>query len=141
MSAYQVDYETIGRVMKAISKSGCYGSKYKEIEKLKEQYNKNAGIVFDKLLRLNRYSLYQRYSINDAKKMFFEVDRAKSVWFSRQLGHNDFQLLKSLNCFLYQSCEGKASNTDLYKTIKCISDNFAHDLVMKSKEYQESKWN
>lgn len=140
MSAYQVDFETIGRVMTAIRKSGCYGSRYKQIEKLKEQYNKNAGIVFDKLLRLNRYSLYQRYSIADAKQMFFDVDRSKAVWFSQQLGHNDYQVLKSLNCFLYQSCEGRANKTDLYKTIDCIANNYASDLVSKSVEYQNAKW-
>jgi len=138
MSAYQVDFETIGRVLKAISKSGCYGPRYKQIKKLKEQYNKNAGIVFDKLLKLNRYSLSERYE--DAKQMFFNVDRSKSVWFSRQMGHNDYQVLKSLNCFLYQSCEGRANKTDLYKTIDCIANNYANDLVSKSIEYQNAKW-
>jgi hypothetical protein len=138
MSAYQVDYETIGRVLKAISKSGCYGPKFKEIEKLKEQYNKNAGVVFDQLLNLNRLSLKQRYE--DAESMFFEVNRSKAVWFSRQLGHDDYQLLKSLNCFLYQSCEGKASKTKLYKTIDAISNNFAHTLVAKTNGYNNAKW-
>ena len=139
MSAYQVDFETIGRVMKSISKTGCYGPRYKQIEKLKDQYNKNAGIVFDQLLNLNRLSLKQRYE--DAKSMFFKVDRSKAVWFSRQLGHDDYQLLKSLNCFLYQSCEGKASKTELYKTIDAISNNFAHSLVAKTRGYETANWN
>ena len=138
MSAYQVDYETIGRVLKAISKAGCYGSRYKQIEKLKQQYEKNAGIVFDQLLELNRLSLKGRYE--DAKSMFFEVDRSKAVWLSRQLGHNDYQLLKSLNCFLYQSCEGNANKTDLYKTIDCIANNYSSDLVTKSTEYHNATW-
>tara|TARA_R110000822_G_C14903508_1_gene449282 strand:- start:43 stop:462 length:420 start_codon:yes stop_codon:yes gene_type:complete len=138
MSAYQVDYETIGRVLKAISKAGCYGSRYKQIEKLKQQYEKNAGIVFDQLLELNRLSLKGRYE--NVEGMFFEVDRSKAVWFSRQLGHNDFQLLKSLNCFLYQSCEGDANKTDLYKTIDCITNNYSSDLVTKSVEYQNATW-
>ena len=34
MSAYQVDYKTIGRVLKAISKAGSYGSRYKKIDGL-----------------------------------------------------------------------------------------------------------
>ena len=138
MSAYQVDYETIGRVLKAISKSGCYGPRYKQIEKLKQQYEKNAGIVFDQLLELNRLSLKGRYE--DYESMFFEVDRSKAVWLSRQLGHNDYQLLKSLNCFLYQSCEGNANKTDLYKTIDSIANNYSSDLVTKSTEYQNATW-
>ena len=47
MSAYQVDTDCLGRVLKAISKVGVYGPRYKEIQKLKDAYNKNAGKVFD----------------------------------------------------------------------------------------------
>ena len=61
MSAYQVDTECLGRVLKAISKAGAYGPRYKQIQKLKDQYNKNAGKVFDQLLDLNRFSLAERY--------------------------------------------------------------------------------
>ena len=52
MSAYQVDTECLGRVLKAISKAGAYGPRYKQIQKLKDQYNKNPGKVFDQLLIL-----------------------------------------------------------------------------------------
>ena len=100
MSAYQVDTECLGRVLKAISKAGAYGPRYKQIQKLKDQYNKNAGKVFDQLLDLNRFSLSENYP-NDYKDLFHDVDRSKeAVWFSRQLGHADVQLYKSLGLFL-----------------------------------------
>jgi len=139
MSAYQVEYKCLGRVLKAISKVGVYGPRFKQIQKLKDQYNKNAGKVFDQLLNLNRFSLAERYP-ERSKELHFEVDRSKAVWLSRQLGHNDYQLLKSLNCYLYQSCEGDASKSNLYKTLREISNSFAHDLASKNRSYDEAEW-
>ena len=139
MSAYQVEYKCLGRILKAISKVGVYGPRFKQIQKLKDQYNKNAGKVFDQLLNLNRFSLAERYP-EDSKELHFEVDRSKAVWLSRQLGHNDYQLLKSLNCYLYQSCEGDASKSNLYKTLREISNSFAHDLASNHRSYDEAEW-
>jgi hypothetical protein len=139
MSAYQVDTDCLGRVLKAISKVGVYGPRYKEIQKLKDAYNKNGGQVFDKLLELNRYSLQERYP-DDFKELFSNVDRNKAVWYSRQLGHDDYQLVKSLSCFLYQSCEGDAVKKPLYKTLVEIQNNFNGDLVSKHPQYEEVKW-
>ena len=139
MSAYQVDKDCLGRVLKAISKVGTHGPRYKEIEKLKDQYNKNAGKVFDNLLNLNRYSLQERYP-DDFKELFCDVDRSKAVWLSRQLGHNDYQLVKSLSCFLYQACEGDAVKKSLYKTLVEIQNNFNGSLVNEHPQYQEVKW-
>ena len=139
MSAYQVDTECLGRVLKAISKAGAYGPRYKQIQKLKDQYNKNAGKVFDQLLDLNRFSLSENYP-NDYKDLFHDVDRSKAVWFSRQLGHADVQLYKSLGCFLYQACEGDANKKNLYKTLDAIKDVFAHDLASKHPGYEDAKW-
>lgn len=139
MSAYQVDTDCLGRVLKAISKVGVYGPRYKEIQKLKDAYNKNGGQVFDKLLELNRYSLQERYP-DDFKELFSNVDKNKALWYSRQLGHNDYQLVKSLSCFLYQSSEGGAFKKPLYKTLVEIQNNFNGDLVRKHPQYEEVKW-
>ena len=129
MSAYQVDTECLGRVLKAISKAGAYGPRYKQIQKLKDQYNKNAGKVFDQLLDLNRFSLAERYP-DDSHELHHDVDRNKAVWYSRQLGHADVQLYKSLGCFLYQACEGDANKK---------KDVFAHDLASKQPGYEDAK--
>ena len=139
MSAYQVDTECLGKVLKAISKAGAYGPRYKQIQKLKDQYNKNAGKVFDQLLDLNRFSLAERYP-DDSHELHHDVDRNKAVWYSKQLGHNDVGLYKSLSCFLYQACEGKAVKKSLYKTLSAIQDVFAHDLVRQVPGYEDAKW-
>ena len=91
MSAYQVDTECLGRVLKAISKSGAYGPRYKTIHKLKSDYIKNPGKVFDQLLDLNRFSLAERYP-DDSQELHHDVNKDKAVWFSKQLGQSDVGL-------------------------------------------------
>ena len=139
MSAYQVDTECLGRVLKAISKSGAYGPRYKAIHKLKNDYIKNPGKVFDQLLDLNRFSLAERYP-DDSQELHHDVNKDKAVWFSKQLGQSDVGLYKSLSCFLYQSCEGDAVKKSLYKTLSAIQDVFAHDLVREVPGYEDAKW-
>jgi hypothetical protein len=53
---------------------------------------------------------------------------------------NDFQNLKSLKCFLYQSCEGNASKTDLYKLLNKISKDIAFNIINNIEEYKKAKW-
>jgi len=138
MSAYHVDTECFGKVLKAISKAGAYGPRHNEIQKLKDQYNKNPGKVLVNLINLNRLSLDERYE--DSKDMYVGVNQVKAVWLSKQLGHNDVALYKSLSCFLYQACEGKAVKKSLYKTLSAIQDVFAHDLVRQVPGYEDAKW-
>ena len=138
MSAYHVDTECFGKVLKAISKAGAYGPRYKQIQKLKDQYNKNTGKVLVDLIKLNRFSLDERYE--DSKDLYVNINHSKAVWYSKQLGHSDVSLYKSLSCFLYQACEGKAVKKSLYKTLSAIQDVFAHDLVRQVPGYEDAKW-
>jgi hypothetical protein len=41
---------------------------------------------------------------------------------------------------LYQSCEGQAEKTPLYKLLDKISSDVAFDIISKTKEYQQSEW-
>ena len=139
MSAYQVDTECLGKVLKAIRRSGAYGPRYKAINKLKTDYKNNPSKVFNQLLDLNRLSLAERYP-DDSHELHSDVNKDKAVWYSKQLGNNDIALYKSLSCFLYQSCEGKAVKKSLYKTLSAIQDVFAHDLVREVPGYEDAKW-
>ena len=136
MSAYQVDYECIGRVLALIIKVDAGGPNYKDICQLKEDIKNGGSSVFDRLLSLNRFSLRERYP-NDFKSLYSSVNAEKAVWFSQRMGHDNYQLVSSLKCLLYQSCEGKASETRLYKTLLAIKNSFCESLVeiaMRQKE-------
>jgi len=138
MSAYACGDETIGRVLKAISLAGAYGEYYDEIQQLKDEYKNSPETLCTKLVKLNQYSLKEKY--DEPYSLFIQIDVQKAVWLSKRLGHNQYQLLKSLSCYLYQSCEGNAGQHDLYRTLKAIRDNISYDLICEQEQYKQAKW-
>ena len=110
---------------------------------IKENYF-NHLITTRDLLKLQIWNYFnERYGDNGKKyveELFFDVNKSKAVWLSRQLGHNDYQLVKNLRCFLYQACEGDAVKKSLYKTLVEIQNNFNGSLVNEHPQYQEVKW-
>lgn len=140
MSAYLVDNETFGRVMKAIDKAGRWGREYKLINELKDDLENNPGSVFQRLFALNMKSLQERYDDQQAiKPNAADYTQAKKV-FNNPFGTSDVQLYKSLQCFLYQASEGSANQEPLYKAIDCIKDNLASAIIDKMPMYQEADW-
>ena len=53
---------------------------------------------------------------------------------------NQYQQLKSLKCFLYQSCEGDAKKTDLYKYLDSLKNQFMGNIIDKLPEYEQARW-
>ena len=136
MSAFIVDEDNLYRVINSITKIEQYTKPLKEI---KEQAISNPKGLFKKLNSLNRYSISQRYEkdiFDDQMTYPFNLSKYNET----VLKTNQYQNLKSLRCYLYQSCEGKAHDSDLYKLLNKISDDIAFDIVANSKEYKESKW-
>ena len=136
MSAFIVDEDNLYRVINSITKIEQYTKPLKEI---KEQAISNPKGLFKKLNSLNRYSISQRYEkdiFDDQMTYPFNLSKYNET----VLKTNQYQNLKSLRCYLYQSCEGKAHDSDLYKLLNKISDDIAFDIVANSKEYKEAKW-
>ena len=140
MSAYLVENETLGRVMKAIEKSGRHGREYLLIDELKNELQSNPMKVFFRLHDLNVKSLQQRYEdqeyITPSQKDYKEAFKV----FNQPFGTSDYQLLKSLKCYLYQSCEGNCNKDELYKAVDCVADNISSDIISKIPEYNEAEW-
>ena len=140
MSAYLVNNETFGRVMKAIEKAGRHGREYLLIDQLKDDLQNNPGSVFQRLFALNVKSLQERYDDQQAiKPNASDYKQAKKVY-DNPFGTSDVQLYKSLQCFLYQSCEGDANKEPLYKAIDCIKDCLASEIIRKMPMYEEADW-
>ena len=49
-------------------------------------------------------------------------------------------LYKSLQCYLYQCCEGKVPETELYKTLENICNTFAKAIIQDLPEYETAVW-
>jgi len=95
MSAYQVDENTIYDVIHLIRKSYGCGPHYEEKQELKKMVECAPFKLFDDLVKLNIYSLKNRYS--DYKKM---IRPMKFNWtaFSRRINMaNDFQFYTTAN--------------------------------------------
>jgi len=136
MSAFIVEEDNLYRVINSITKIEGYT---KPLQEIKEQAISSPKGLFKKLNSLNRYSISQRY-----KKDIFDDQMTYPFNLSKYneavLKTNKHQNLKSLTCFLYQSCEGQAENSDLYKILNKISSDIAYSIVSNTKEYKESKW-
>jgi hypothetical protein len=136
MSAFIVSEENLYRVINSITKIEGYT---KDLREIKEQAISKPKKLFDRLNTLNRYSLSQRYEDEPFTKEItypFILDKYNK----ESLNTNKYQNLKSLKCFLYQSCEGDAENTPLYKLLDTISSDLAYDIISDTKEYQSAKW-
>ena len=136
MSAYIVDEDNLYRVINSITKIEGYTKPLKEI---KETAISNPKGLFKKLNSLNRYSISQRYEKDIFEdKMTYPFNLSK--YNETVLKTNKYQNLKSLRCYLYQSCEGKAENTDLYKLISKASDNICYDIICNLPQYEQARW-
>ena len=54
--------------------------------------------------------------------------------------YNIYQILKSLDCFLYQCLEGDIPKDNLYKTLKNISKILTNHIINNLEDYKKAKW-
>lgn len=103
----------------------------------------SAEEIFKKLVNLNIHSLAQRYP-DDYMDMvgFVEFNPQYDIWkFSGGgVAPWHYQFLKSLRCYLYQSCEGNCYETDLYKALDQLSFELAYFIATNQPEYDLAEW-
>lgn len=110
----------------------------------------NAEIVFHRLADLNVESLRRRYPD-------FYLEMAENIEFipGCDIWQNDvydiengvkfmkewhYQILKSLDCYLYQSCEGGCYKLPLYKAIQSLRDKWGGYIAENNPMYELAKW-
>ena len=136
MSAYIVNKDNLYTVITAITKIEDYKS---DLKKIKERAISNPRRLFTELNLLNKYSVSERYEneqFNNCLSYIFndkEYDEARKQF-------NNYQGVKSLQCYLYQSCEGKAAKTGLYKVLNEVVKDIHYDIVTNTPQYQEAVW-
>ena len=115
MSAYVVEKKTIDRIVTYLKDAN------------KTQDPNDLG---QRLWDLNAKSVATRYSEEEEKKEY------KYNWMPTR----KIQVLKSMACFLYQSCEGGLHEEELYKFIDRERSALAVTIVYDTQEYEESEW-
>lgn len=64
-----------------------------------------------------------------------------SAYYEREDTKNLFQVIKYLDCFLYQCFEGETPQDPLYKVLAKISSYLCSEAVGQSAEYIKAEWN
>ena len=139
MSAYICEANTLYKVMNLIKRTGGYGRLYKKKRALVARLEKEPSLIYNQLAALNKYSIEERYGFNHGMG---EVEPYSNHLFNNCLGmnYNKYELLKALLCYLYQSCEGKAGEQDLYLLLEAMQDEYALKIVLDSKQYSVAGW-
>ena len=96
----------------------------------------------EELLKLNICAFYCRYShIEDIKKEIKEAIKENKFEDLPYIERNRFQVLKSIECFLYQCAEGEIpEHSPLYKALENIANSLKSHLIDKIPEYQKAIW-
>lgn len=137
MSAFMVNNETLSILANFIVR---YSTRY-DID--------DAEMMFHKLAELNVESLRQRY--RDYEDMVGDIEYLPDcdIWKPYVWGQTHrifvieawhYQILKSLDCYLYQSCEGNCEESKFYKFVHDIRDKWVDFIVTHQVGYSLAKW-
>lgn len=93
-------------------------------------YDEYSKLLFDKMAELNRKAYYYRYGEESEKGHYTNPKPLTKI-----------QLIKQLNCFLYQCSENNLNKTDpLYQYIDEFRKELEHDYLVHLKEYDDAPW-
>lgn len=100
--------------------------------------------IFDALAGTNINAIEQRYSQKIAEEMYDgkRYENGHDIWQAREDGIQPwhYQLLKSLQCYIYQCSEGNVPDTHIYKAIDKLITRLAMYIVCNQPEYDEAEW-
>ena len=140
MSAWIVGNESINKIVNTFYwKKSVYYDWKEELKSFGIDLNKDEDKDLNEELRkfgqlladLNQNSVNQRYNTTDeAFKFKFSDVESLSI----------FQYLKSLECFLYQSCEGNCEEDKLYKFLRKLVNTLKDEIINEIDEYKKAKW-
>jgi len=134
MSAWKVADETIKSIVTTLARS-IFREEYRYFLKRWEiEEDKDFDILAKIFMKLNDLSLLERYG----DKMPELPDTR--FWSSEGEILDNYQMLKSLHCLSYQSCEGWAEQTRWYKFLDELIGKWADYIATKTKQYDEARW-
>lgn len=121
-----------------------------ELEKELGAMRDNSEMVFHRLAELNIESLRRRYP-DFYKEMVGNVDYIPGcdIWRTEVYDIENgvkfmdkwhYQILKSFDCYLYQSCEGNCYKLPLYKAIQSLRDKWGGYIAENQPAYELAKW-
>lgn len=154
MSAFMMSNETLSMLANLIARyyvsSDSMGFHFpEELREALGDCRFSGEKIFNELAKLNIGSLTQRYY--DCGDMIGEVEYIPhcDMWehpvYDAEYGITGirqwhYQFLKSLRCYLYQSCEGDCYTSKLYKALDQLSLELAYFIATNQPEYELAEW-
>ena len=146
MSAFVVDDITINRVVswmnvKAMGSRDTWFHVLRPFVEMGYKLETEIGCkrLGEEMFTVNCESIEQRYGEGEAKE-FRDLDYQYKFGGFSETG-DIHQVLKSLRCWIYQSCEGNVPETSaLYKAMDRLSRDIPSVLVQSSPQYDEAHW-
>lgn len=135
MSSFVVSEECMNNIINGL----FWNHEFKQLygymlEKAGYNSSKDFQRLREELYCLNARGTGQRYSNDQILHTLIQFD-----W--KDNSHvNEWQVLKSMQCLLYQCCEGDTDEQALYKFLDKVIDCWKDYLISKVKEYQIAKW-
>jgi hypothetical protein len=139
MSAFMVDDQTINRVVTWLSRETS--NEFFWLDRLAKKYD--IDLVSDRwdeklanaMFQLNCDGVNARYGEGEAEKF-------RPLNFKYMPAPDTFrvQVLKSLQCWMYQCCEGEVPQTKLYRFFEEVENHLALKIVTNLPDYQKAEW-
>lgn len=107
----------------------------------------SAEEIYKKLYQLNFNACHERYDGRYDDE--YSMEKFKDIAIHKPLSYADhhaiaekwhYQMLKSMECYLYQCCEGDCHKSEIYQTVKQFKNNLMCFIVHNSIEWQAAKW-
>lgn len=144
MSSFIIQDETINKLVNFFVTCAYSKEEYKpqitnEINKFgydltydEEEKNGDANNLGQRMKVLNKKAYNHAYKIKGDFGLFY--------WDENLNEYNIYQILKSLNCFLYQCLEGDIPEDNLYKTLSNIEKILTNHIINNLEDYKKAKW-
>lgn len=135
MSAFICEDKTINRVVTHLFDHGRdIISDFWLEPYLKEDLSLDCEKLGKEMFNLNVKSVEERYGEGEAKE-FRPLDYSFQYESCSKM-----QVLKSLNCWSYQSCEGTCVDDPLYLLMGKVANGIMQSIINEMPEYDETEW-
>lgn len=139
MSAFMVQDNTINRIVTWLTRE--VSTSHFAVDQLARKYaidlvsEKWAEKLANAMFQLNCDGVHARYGEGEAEKF-----RPLNFTYKAEMCLSLVQVLKSLQCWMYQCCEGDVPDTKLYRFFEEVEHHLALKIVDCLPEYQKASW-
>lgn len=141
MSAYVVDDSTINNIVSILSRKANNSNHFATYGALaKLGYNlgqpKDDKRLADDLFNLNVQSVCERYDDDKPENYDFSFGYVPGLFDVPPT----IQAIKSISCWMYQSCEGSCYDHPLYKAMEKLRGDLSYEIVSDMEVYSMAEW-